>query len=110
MLFVLPLEPLQWIMVIATEQGLLSPVMQSAAKMRASLYADYAALFVNPIKEELHLISGILGFFCHVFGLNINFNKCVIFPISYGNLILPDILSGFGGRVGILLADTLAFP
>lgn len=56
MLFILAMEPLQCLFQLATREGLLSPINNRAATMRCSMYADDAAVFVNPAKEDVHCI------------------------------------------------------
>jgi hypothetical protein len=51
MLFILAMEPLQCLLDTATEQLILSPLQSTAARFRASFYADDVALFVNPNKD-----------------------------------------------------------
>jgi len=53
MLFILAMEPLQLMLQRATDQGLLSPINNRRAKLRISLFADDAAIFLNPTTEEV---------------------------------------------------------
>jgi hypothetical protein len=53
MLFIIAMEPLQRMFDIAVRDGLLRPLGGRVSKLRASLYADDAAAFLNPIKEEV---------------------------------------------------------
>jgi hypothetical protein len=46
---------------------MLSPINNRAAKLRVSLYADDASIFLNPVKEEVH-VSQILDIFGNVLG------------------------------------------
>lgn len=55
MLFILTLEPLQRLLAMAEEDQALSPINNRTAKIRISLYADDAAVFVNPVKEEVQV-------------------------------------------------------
>jgi mannosylglycoprotein endo-beta-mannosidase len=48
MLFILAMDPLRRLLDKATEQGLLSPIGADPIKMRTSLYADNATLFIRP--------------------------------------------------------------
>jgi hypothetical protein len=56
MLFILAMEPLQHLLELATINLLLSPLKLWAARIRASFYVDDAALFVNPIKEDITML------------------------------------------------------
>lgn len=69
MLFILAMEPLQRLLDIATTQELLSLINNRAAKMRTSLYADDATIFLNPIKEEVTTVAEILDIFGRASGL-----------------------------------------
>jgi exonuclease III len=53
MLIILTMDPLQKLLDRATDHGLLSPVGADPIKMRISLYADDAALFVRPTVQDL---------------------------------------------------------
>jgi hypothetical protein len=55
MLFLLAMEPLHLLFKKAQECGLLGQLSPSCDACRVSLYADDAALFINPSKEELQV-------------------------------------------------------
>lgn len=59
MLLILALEPLQRLIMLAEQNALITPITNRAAKIKLSLYADDAALFLNPVKEELDNIKYI---------------------------------------------------
>jgi hypothetical protein len=59
----------------------LSPLGLKTARTRSSFYTDDAALFLNPIKEEMIVIQKVLHIFGEVSGLKANLNKCVAYPI-----------------------------
>jgi hypothetical protein len=63
----LAMEPLQRLLELATSEQMLSPINNRAAKLRVSLYADDASIFLNPVKEEVH-VSQILDIFGNVLG------------------------------------------
>jgi hypothetical protein len=48
-------------------------------KLRASLYADDAAVFLNPLKDEVQVVADILQMFGQASGLLINQRKCAVF-------------------------------
>jgi hypothetical protein len=50
------MEPLQCLFQQATQQLILSLLHQRIARIRASFYADDAALFINPIKEDVNTV------------------------------------------------------
>lgn len=78
--------------------------------MCTSFYADDAALFLNPVKEELTVVASILNLFNAVSGLKINLDKCVAYPISCNALDVSNILSAFGGQRGSLPCKYLGLP
>lgn len=53
MLFILALEPLQRMLAMAENISDLTPINNRSAKIRISLYANDAAIFVNPVKEDI---------------------------------------------------------
>jgi hypothetical protein len=63
MLFILAMEPLQRLLDIATAENLLTPLANRAAKLRTSLYADNAAIFLNPKQQEVEVVAHILNIF-----------------------------------------------
>ena len=102
MLFILALEPLQQIFQRATDSGILSALSHRAARMRTSFYADDAAIFLNPIKEEVAAVFQLLDFFGQTSGLRINVNKCTAYPIRCKAVDQNDLLGVFGGNIGSL--------
>jgi len=56
----------------ATEQELLSPIGSSNAKIRMSLFADDAAIFLNPIGAEVQVVKRVLTTFGTASGLITN--------------------------------------
>ncbi|WVZ94829.1 LOW QUALITY PROTEIN: hypothetical protein U9M48_040673 [Paspalum notatum var. saurae] len=97
MLFILAIDPLQRILDLATQQGILTPLPLATAKMRTSLYADDAAIFVNPTRDQLQSVKHILHVFGTATGLIINFEKSSIHPIRCENMDMADILQSFPG-------------
>jgi len=64
LLFILAIDPLQRLLQVATARGLISEVSRNQARLRTSLYADDAVLFIKPVKEEVSsqvLLNGIPG-------------------------------------------------
>jgi hypothetical protein len=57
MLFILAFDPLQRILDLASEHGVLTPLPLAAAKLRTSLYADDAAIFINPTRNDLQAVK-----------------------------------------------------
>ena len=61
--FILALELLHGIFAKAADARVLSNISQRADRMPTSFYADDAALFLNPIKDEVASVFNILSFF-----------------------------------------------
>jgi hypothetical protein len=100
MLFILAMDPLQRILDLATQHGTLSPLPPAAARWRTSLYADDAAIFINPRKEDLEAVKAILQEFGNFSGLHINLEKSSIHPIRCEEVDLDHVLSSFAGVRG----------
>lgn len=103
MLFILAMEPLQRLFQIAATEGLLSPLHNRVPGLRISLYADDAAVFVKPIKEEVNVVAQILDIFGQASGLNINRAKCAVYPIRCDDVDLREVMTDFQ-------CQTLSFP
>ena len=88
MLFILAMEPLQLMLQRATDQGLLSPINNRRAKLRISLFADDAAIFLNPTTEEVQAVRNILCSFGTVSGLITNMEKSAVYPVRCEELDL----------------------
>ncbi|WVZ96688.1 hypothetical protein U9M48_042292 [Paspalum notatum var. saurae] len=100
MLFILAIDPLQQILNLATQHGILTPLPLTSAKLRTSLYADDAAIFLNPVREELAALKEILHIFCKASGLVTNFEKSSIHPIRCEEIDLDHVLHHFQGSRG----------
>jgi hypothetical protein len=53
MFFILAMDPLQRIIHLATEKGVLHPITSRSIEIKASLYAVTAAIFVSPKKYDI---------------------------------------------------------
>jgi hypothetical protein len=74
-LFILAIESLQFILEKATEEGLLTPLCDSIARLRLYLYADDVVVFINPIREDVDVLMEIMHKFGEATGLRINVHK-----------------------------------
>jgi exonuclease III len=101
MLFILAMEPLQCLLKLASDQQILSPLSPATARFRASFYADDAALFLNPRKDDISAAQRILHLFGEASGLKINIQKCVAYSVACEEIDLEDVLHDFGGGRGI---------
>jgi hypothetical protein len=81
LLFVLAIDPLAKILEGATRHGLLHKLRGRGNILRTSLYADDAAVFVAPFREDIINLAKILESFGEVTGLCTNFQKSSVVPI-----------------------------
>jgi hypothetical protein len=102
-LFILAIDTLQFILEKATEEGVITPLRDWAAKLRLSLYADDAAVFVNPVKADIDMIMEILHKFGEATGLRINQSKSAVALIRCAQVNLNEVLDNFHG-------SRVAFP
>jgi hypothetical protein len=94
-LFILTIDTLQDILNKATEEGLLSPLQDRAAHIQLFLYADNAAVFLNPVRREVDLIMAAMQHFGEAMGLCINVNKNTATPIHCSRIDLDSVLQNF---------------
>lgn len=92
MLFTVAIAPLHWMLQQADECGALSPVELPSVRLRTSLYADDAALFVNPTAADLHTVAELLKLFGQASGLKANLQKCAIYPIRCEQSVVQPLL------------------
>jgi hypothetical protein len=53
MFFILVIDPLQKLLDMATQQGVLTPIGADPIKLRTSLYADDDMFFLQPIADDV---------------------------------------------------------
>jgi retron-type reverse transcriptase len=94
LLFVLAIDPLQKILELATHHNLLHKIRGRGTIIRTSLYADDAAVFMHPKKEDIKNLSAILDYFGEATGLHTNFQKSSVIPIHCRGIDLDDVLRG----------------
>lgn len=88
LLFILAIDPIQKMFEIATQEGFFTPIAHRNCRFRLSLYADAAAIFINPLRNEVQVIQQLLAVFSEVPGLAVNQRKCSVFPICCDHLPL----------------------
>jgi hypothetical protein len=110
LLFIIAIDSLHRILQRATDIGVLSPLPLREAKLRASLYADDAIVFMNPIKDELQSLLRILKAFGEATGLRINIDKCSISSIRCDDIDLDEVLAPFNGERVQLPIKYLGLP
>jgi hypothetical protein len=57
------IDTLQRILQMAIQDGLLTPLRDRAARLRVLLYADDAAVFVNPVQADVDMLMAIMRHF-----------------------------------------------
>lgn len=94
LLFILAIDPLQRLLDKVTDIGVLSKLRGRAVRFRTFMNADDAAIFINPIKEDVSAFADLLSRFGKVSRLCTNLQKLQVAPIICDNLDLDDILHG----------------
>jgi hypothetical protein len=110
LLFILAMEPLQRILALAMERGLLSPLKGRVARLQSSLYADDATIFLNPLATDVWLVKAILERFGLAYGLRINFRKSATYPIRCGGIDVASVLAPLGVPTAALPCKYLGLP
>jgi hypothetical protein len=110
MLFILVMEPLQQLLNLATRDHLLTPINNRAAKIRLSMYADNATIFLNPVRDEVNTIEELLHIFGEASGLVINIAKCTVFPIRCEEIDLEEVMEGFACPIKGFPCTCLGLP
>jgi mannosylglycoprotein endo-beta-mannosidase len=95
MLFILAMEALQCLLDLATADGALTPFNQRSARLQLSLFADDAAIFLKPVKEDVQETMQILMSFRTTSGLLTNIHKSAVYPICCDSLNLTDVMECF---------------
>lgn len=99
MLFILAIDPLQQILILASQRGILKPVRTRTTTCKVSLLADDACIFANLDKEELHALYTILATFGEASRLITNLSKTEVFPIRCEGINLAEILTSFPAKL-----------
>jgi pentatricopeptide repeat protein len=92
------------------ERGILSPITPRSSGIKASLYADDAAMFVKPTKHDLDALKEILDMFGQVSGLHTNLQKTDVFPICCSEQHLEEIVDVFPAKTGAFPCRYLGLP
>jgi hypothetical protein len=88
MLFLLAMEPLQLLFKKAMQTQLINKLTHNYDSFRVSLYADDAALFLKPSKDDLDIMNCIMQLFADASGLITNLRKTQTYPIRCDHLDL----------------------
>jgi hypothetical protein len=95
LLFILAIDPLNRLLQLATDRGLLSPLYDRTARFKLSMYADDAVIFIRPTKDDVNNLRDLLANFGSVTGLQTNLQKTTVSTISCRCINLEEILTGF---------------
>jgi hypothetical protein len=107
---VLAIDPLAQILERDTTIGLFNKLRGRHVKIRTSLYADDAAVFLAPIKEDIQNLASILLDFGDVTGLRTNFQKSTITPIRCEEVDLDAVLEGMPASLSPFPVRYLGLP
>jgi hypothetical protein len=80
------------------------------ARLRSSLYADDAVVFINPVKADVALVMGIMKQFGDAICLRINLNKSMVAPIRCPQVNLGEVLQTFTGAQVMFPITYLGLP
>ena len=100
----LAIDPLHHILCKATEQGHLQKLRGRVPTIHTSLYADDAANFIAPTKDDIDFLAQTLTSFSDATGLVTHCAKSQVAPIRYEAFDLDNILQAFLAscrRIGI---------
>jgi hypothetical protein len=109
-LFILAMDPFQRLLDLATSEGVLSKLPGRRTIIRASLYADDVALFINPSRRDAAMVRLVLDTFAGVTGLSTNLSKSSALPIRCGGFNLEEILQPLNVSVKSFPCKYLGMP
>jgi hypothetical protein len=110
MIFILAMDPLQSLLDIATQTGLLHPIGANPIILRTSLYADDAALFFRHLPADVENLQQLLQHFGSATSLCTNIHKLEIIPIRCEAMDVPAILGQFQAKICDLPCKYLGLP
>jgi hypothetical protein len=103
MLFVLIMDVLSNLFLLAEDRGLLQNLQGANVRNKISIYADDVVLFVKPMVEELNCVKMILDCFGSASGLVCNMNKSRAIPIRCSEQVVQQ-------GCNLLLCSSASFP
>lgn len=110
MLFIIAIDPLQKLLRLATEEEILKHISTWPARASISMYADNAAIFVNPTTEELQELNDILQKFGHATGLQVNLDKTEMYLIKCNHINIQELLQTFPAKLQEFPCKYLGLP
>jgi hypothetical protein len=109
-LFIMAMDPLQKLLDMATQEGLLTLIGSDPIKMRTSLYADDAMLFVRSIAIDISNLQHLMHQFGVPTGLCTNIEKSEIYQIRCEDVQISQVLGNFQVRQGQFPCKYLGLP
>jgi hypothetical protein len=73
--FILVMDPLQRILHLVVERGILHEITPRSREVKVSLYADDVVIFVRPSKQDIATLKEIQEMFGQAAGLQTNLQK-----------------------------------
>jgi hypothetical protein len=104
------MDHLQKLLDKATDHGSLSPIGAGPIKMRTSLYADDATLFIRPTVQDITNVQQILAAFGEASGLYTNLQKSAMYMIQPQAVDTAQLSANFGGELGTFPTKYLGLP
>jgi hypothetical protein len=89
---------------------MLSLLRDRVPRVRLSLYANNAVLFINPTKEDMRAVVDIMKQFGDAIGLCMNMSKNVALPIWCAQIDLDEVLQCFHGERATFPMNYLGLP
>ena len=109
-MFVIAIDPLVKLLDLATQNGWLAPLRKRQARLRVSLYADDAAVFLTPTWEDVLTLGEILHRFGLVTGLVTNLEKSAVATIRCVGINLQQVLADFPATQATFSFNYLGLP
>jgi hypothetical protein len=104
------MDPLQRLLHLAVERGVLNQILPRSKRIKASLYADDIVIFVRPTKHDVSALKEILDMFGQASGLCTNLQKTEVFLIGCNELPFQEILDRFPAQVCSFPCRYLGLP
>jgi hypothetical protein len=108
LLFDIAIDPFQNLLEVATANGNLHRLHGRGPTICTSLYADDAAIFVAPFKEDFEVLPHILDGFSEVMGLVTKYTKASRHPLDAPTLIFKTSCKACLFKSPISLSNILA--
>ena len=93
LLFVLAIDPLQWLLNMATGTGILSRVSRDKTRLHVSMYVDDIVIFLKLAKHEVEALKSLLHSFGEVTGMRKNVHKTSVVPIRCEKIDIDEVLA-----------------